>query len=224
MKKPAIGVVPMIGEKSGVMSHNPGPLAQHLDVAQAGKEIEHVAGQSLGKVERRAHGRQLVGVQGRASDQLAARRLADVRVQAGRYDNRVEPRLEWLGDKRLERMHHQRRAQADHPLYLRRPAGHRAEHLAGLDKTAIRVHARDPAVLHFNIGDAGLLMDFNAFAVGPACVSPRHGVVAGNGSRRVVECADDGRLVPTAVQVDLGDGLLDELRADDLGVDARGAC
>ena len=83
------------------------------------------------------------------------------------------------------------------------------------------MHTRDPPVLDLNVGDAGLLVDFNAVAVGPACIGPRHRVVAGNGSRRVIERTDDGRLVSAAVQIDLGDGLLDELWADDLGIDAE---
>ena len=37
----------------------------------------------------------------------------------------------------------------------------------------------------------------------------------------MVERADDGRLVPAAIQVDLGDGLLDKLRAYYLGIDAE---
>ena len=90
-----------------------------------------------------------------------------------------------------------------------------------LYKTAVRVDARDPAIRDFNVGDTGLLVYFHAFAVGPARISPRHGIVAGDGPRRVVERTDDGRLVPAAVQVDLGDGLLDELRADDFGIDAE---
>ena len=69
-------------------------------------------------------------------------------------------------------MHHQRRAQPDHPLYLRRPARHRAEHLARLNKTPVRMHTRDPSILDFNVSDAGLLVDFNALAVRSTRIRP----------------------------------------------------
>ena len=83
------------------------------------------------------------------------------------------------------------------------------------------MHARDPPVLDFNIRNTGLLVDFHAFAICPTRIRPRYCVVAGDRARRMVERTDYGRLVPTAVQVDFGDSFLDELRADDLGIDAE---
>ena len=43
----------------------------------------------------------------------------------------------------------------------------------------------------------------------------------GDRARRMEKRTDDRRLVPTAIQVNLGDLLLDELGADDLGIDAK---
>src|SRR5207248_5539471 len=69
--------------------------------------------------------------------------------------------------------------------------------------------------------DGGLLVDFDAAAVGPAGQAPGHRVVPGDRPRRVVQGAADRRQVAAAGQVQLGNALLDEGGVDDFAVDAQ---
>ncbi len=164
---------------------------------------------------------QLVGVEGSPGDQLAARRLAHVDVQAGGNDDVVQPWLQRLGDERLEGEDDQGRPQSDHLGDVRGPAGDGGEDLARLDETFAGVDSRHGAVADFDAGDTSLLVDLDPLAVGRSGITPGDGVMAGDGAGWMIESADDGRLVSAASQVHFGNALPDEVRADHLAADAE---
>src|SRR5262249_38066797 len=71
-------------------------------------------------------------------------------------------------------------------------------------------------------GDARLLVDLDAAAVGPAGVGPGDGVVAGDGPGGGGEGADDGRLGAAAGEGGVRQALLGERRADNVAGDGEG--
>ena len=95
------------------------------------------------------------------------------------------------------------------------------QYFAGLDKPFVRVHTSNCAVPDLDVFHGRLLMNFDAVLVSPASEPPGHGVVTGDGSRRMVQGSMYRGLVATDTQIDLGDCFLDELRSDDLAGDSQ---
>ena len=119
-----------------------GPGAQHLDALELREELEHVAGRVLEERERpdRLVGR--VRLDLGADQELAAVGLRDVDVHLRGDDDHVEERLGRLGHERLQDVRGDRQPHAGEAADERRPARDGADHDAGLDPAAVRLHAR----------------------------------------------------------------------------------
>ena len=66
-----------------------------------------------------------------------------------------------------------------------------------------------------------LLVDLDAALIGTARVGPGHRIVAGDRPRRMIEGANNGRLMAATGQIDLGNGLFYKRGIYHLGIDAE---
>ena len=210
------------GRVVGAHVAEPGPLAQHFHLRQAGEHLEGVSGQLLHRQQGRTHAVGRVGVNPAADYHLAPVGLVDVGVQVGGGDGLVEEGLERLSDHRLQRVGGDGKRDPGESGHVTAPPGGGVEYHLGSDEAAAGFDASNAAVFAVYAGDFGEGVQFRSAPVCAATEPPDHGIMPYHAARRMVQRADDG-VRQTFPQAHGGHKLLDFGGADHPAVHAQDA-